>query len=1068
MHNGLLLKALFFLMLVFVMPVVAFSEENLEYVRMWPVLKQPWYFSDPHSIAVDKTREVVYISDTSNNRILKFSFDGQFITKWGSSGGGVGKFYEPRGIAVDSGGYIYVADTGNSRIQKFTSDGQYVKTWGRWGAEAGYLDSPSDVVLDASGNFYVADAGNNRIQKFNSNGTFITAWGTKGTGEAQFSEPYYITIDEDSYIYVSDTGNDRIQKFTSEGVFVTQWGAEGTRDGQFNEPHGITSDKNGYIYVADVGNACIQKFTSEGQFILKWRGEEIDETGYGFNGWGFHGITADDAGNIYIPDSSIQSVLKFTSDGAFISKWESSGNGNGEFNGPYNIAVDGSGSVYVSDSGNNRIQKFSSAGTFITKWGRDGYGNGQFYSPQGIAADNSGNIYVSDGYRIQKFSSEGTFMTTWGSEGSGDGQFQWPQGISIDSAGNIYVADTHNHRIQKFDSEGKFLKKWGTEGSGNGQFNYPRGIKADSAGNIYVADTDNNRIQKFSSEGKFISKWGSEGTGALQFYGPQGIEIDDSGNIYIADTYNSRIQKLTSDGLYISEFGTKGSDAGQFSYPIGLAINNDSLFIADTSNNRIQLFQSPSTVALKEKAIIVAGGGPFTGNTLWDATQMNANYAYRALNIQGYKDEDIYYLSSSTGLDLNDDGKSDVDADAANSNLQNAITTWAADADSVLLYMIDHGGNGTFRMSGSETLSASELDGWLDTLQKTTTGTVAVVYDACESGSFLSALIPPSDSQRVVITSTASGEYAYFLNSGMLSFSYLFWSQIFGGANLYDAFNNAKDSIGFLKDDQKDQTPQLDDNGNGIGNETSDGTTAKNFTVGKGIVTAADLPVLTNITGSQALSGESSATVEVNISSLESITRVWAVIQEPTFTNTSDAPVTEMETFELTSGASNRYAGTYSGFASQGEYTITVYALNEKGTLSLPAVTNVQQTTDSGAPAADIKANEKDNSLNIKTSDEVSISIKLDSGNSIGANADWWMFVYSQFGTFYYDLQKGWSQGYKVTYTGGLLSLPSYEILKISGLPSGTYNFYFGVDMNPNGTLDGQKYMDKIDVNVTE
>ncbi|MBF0537156.1 MAG: DUF1566 domain-containing protein [Nitrospirae bacterium] len=60
---------------------------------------------------------------------------------------------------------------------------------------------------------------------------------------------------------------------------------------------------------------------------------------------------------------------------------------------------------YVADPANNRIQKFSSSGAFITKWGSSGSGDGQFNSPYGVAVDTSGNVYVADNgnNRIQKF-----------------------------------------------------------------------------------------------------------------------------------------------------------------------------------------------------------------------------------------------------------------------------------------------------------------------------------------------------------------------------------------------------------------------------------------------------------------------------------------------------------------------------------------------------------------------------------------------------------------------------------------------------------------------------------------
>ena len=84
---------------------------------------------------------------------------------------------------------------------------------------------------------------------------------------------------------------------------------------------------------------------------------------------------------------------------------------DGQFNNPAGVAVASDGNVYVSEIGNNmgggdRIQKFTSEGVFVTKWGSSGSGDGQFDHPKGIVVAPDGSLYVSDkgNNRIQKLS----------------------------------------------------------------------------------------------------------------------------------------------------------------------------------------------------------------------------------------------------------------------------------------------------------------------------------------------------------------------------------------------------------------------------------------------------------------------------------------------------------------------------------------------------------------------------------------------------------------------------------------------------------------------------------------
>ena len=80
----------------------------------------PGYFSSPRGIGVNSAGNL-YVADTGNHRVQKFSPSGQFLFSWGSQGSGVGQFILPTDVAVDENGYIYVTNGAGSdfRIQKF-------------------------------------------------------------------------------------------------------------------------------------------------------------------------------------------------------------------------------------------------------------------------------------------------------------------------------------------------------------------------------------------------------------------------------------------------------------------------------------------------------------------------------------------------------------------------------------------------------------------------------------------------------------------------------------------------------------------------------------------------------------------------------------------------------------------------------------------------------------------------------------------------------------------------------------------------------------------------------------
>lgn len=168
---------------------------------------------------------------------------------------------------------------------------------------------------------------------------------------------------------------------------------------------------------------------------------------------------------------------------------------------------------------------------------------------------------------------------------------QRPTGIAYHGGtGRVYVAETLAHRIAAFDRRGARLLSFGKRGKEAGEFNYPSHL-AVHGDNLYVTDTMNFRVQTFDLEGKFVSSFGKLGDGTGYFAQPKGVAADAAGHIYVVDALFDRVQVFDPGGRLLLVFGQQGQRAGEFWLPAGVFIAGDKIFVADSYNQRIQVFK---------------------------------------------------------------------------------------------------------------------------------------------------------------------------------------------------------------------------------------------------------------------------------------------------------------------------------------------------------------------------------------------------------------------------------------------------------------------------------------------
>ncbi len=106
---------------------------------------------------------------------------------------------------------------------------------------------------------------------------------------------------------------------------------------------------------------------------------------------------------------------------------------------------------------------------------------------------------------------------------------------------------------------------------------------------------------------RFVTKWESQGSGDGQFSMPMGIACS-ADRVYVVDSDNDRVQVFDTAGTFVRAWGGYGTGDGQFSYPFGIAVDSDgNVYVTDGLNNRTQKFSSDGDY-------LAQWGGPGTGN----------------------------------------------------------------------------------------------------------------------------------------------------------------------------------------------------------------------------------------------------------------------------------------------------------------------------------------------------------------------------------------------------------------------------------------------------------------------
>ncbi|QQE10353.1 hypothetical protein JD969_12675 [Planctomycetota bacterium] len=232
----------------------------------------------------------IVVADTHYFRLVFFNEDGEVVETRGSKSekGEKGKYIYPVDVVQDEDGFIYVAEYGgNDRVQKFTEDGEFVFDFGKFGTGPGEFQRCAGMFIRGE-EIWVADATNGRVQVFNkdtgdylrmlgqereldeveSDGEIAVVAGSEDGlrrgpwGEYVFNYPYDLAEGEDG-VYVLEWGGGRFVKIGFDGEVKGFYGKPGMREGEFRTPWGIGVDSRGHVRVADTKNRRVVEVVFE-------------------------------------------------------------------------------------------------------------------------------------------------------------------------------------------------------------------------------------------------------------------------------------------------------------------------------------------------------------------------------------------------------------------------------------------------------------------------------------------------------------------------------------------------------------------------------------------------------------------------------------------------------------------------------------------------------------------------------------------------------------------------------------------------------------------------------------
>ncbi len=569
------------------------------------------------------------VGDYWNYRVIEYTPAGELVNAFGEQGTQRdSQNNAPHGLAVNPlDGDIYVSDLNNADIDRHAADGTFIESLITYAYDPDtgeYLTDPIPyaprLAFDADGVSYMVNSHTfpsaeefvHRIIIRDAEWNVVGHIGDRaaGGGSADFGVLRGVTVDADGVVYVVDAGRGVVHRYAKDGSTPAPYDYVSVGDfggGRFGgDVRGIVvDDDNGWVYVVDTANFEVDKFTTGGRYLDSFGSRG---TGPGqFRDGGRELTLIDDPRTssasaprlVAVADFSNNRVNVYDSDGAFAYDIPNpplppidSG-----FNQLQDVALSPDGAfVYTADTYNHRMQKFDvGTGEVVEVWGYRGSSPEPYamnYN-RGVGVDpGNGDVWLSNTREgdIKVYDADGDFLSSFGDWGDGPLEFDYSRGIEVapGADGLVYIPDGGNERIQITDKSGE-LQRTVPCGVGAGGITLKGCVDIALApgGGWWASSPQEGRVYRFDASGRVIDTISG-------LVGPHGLATHGD-QLYVAESWAHRISVYDSNGQRIERFASRGTGPGQLDAPKGIDIRGDVLVVADSKNDRIQVWRLAST-----------------------------------------------------------------------------------------------------------------------------------------------------------------------------------------------------------------------------------------------------------------------------------------------------------------------------------------------------------------------------------------------------------------------------------------------------------------------------------------